>query len=53
LAKLDRTGADSATEGFLKVLTPPAKDRILGVTIVGEHAGDLLAAFIVPMNAQT
>lgn len=40
---LDRAIADEAAHGFVKVLTVPGKDRILGVTIVGEHAGDLLA----------
>ena len=36
LQELDRAIADSATEGFVKILTVPGKDRILGVTIVGE-----------------
>ena len=40
---LDRAIADSEAHGFVKVLTVPGKDRILGVTIVGEHAGDLIA----------
>ncbi|HAK62898.1 MAG TPA: pyridine nucleotide-disulfide oxidoreductase, partial [Alphaproteobacteria bacterium] len=40
---LDRAIADSAAHGWVKVLTVPGKDRILGVTIVGVHAGDLLA----------
>jgi pyruvate/2-oxoglutarate dehydrogenase complex dihydrolipoamide dehydrogenase (E3) component len=43
---LDRAIADSAAYGFVKVLTVPGKDRILGVTIVGEHAGDLLAEYV-------
>lgn len=47
---LDRAIADSADHGFVKVLTPPGKDRILGATIVGEHAGDLLAEFVVAMK---
>jgi len=34
----------------VKVLTPPGKDRILGVTIVGEHAGELLAEFVLAMK---
>ncbi|HQC98406.1 MAG TPA: FAD-dependent oxidoreductase, partial [Aquabacterium sp.] len=38
---LDRAIADGTAHGFVKVLTVPGKDRILGVTIVGEHAGDL------------
>ncbi len=50
LQDLDRAIADSAAEGFVKVLTVPGKDRILGVTIVGRHAGDLLAEFILAMK---
>jgi len=41
LDDLDRAIADSEAHGFVKVLTVPGKDRILGVTIVGEHAADL------------
>ncbi|MCB2114908.1 MAG: FAD-dependent oxidoreductase [Rhodobacteraceae bacterium] len=47
---LDRAIADGAAEGFVKVLTAPGKDRILGATIVGEHAGDLLAEFVFAMK---
>ncbi|SHO52268.1 FAD-dependent oxidoreductase [Desulfopila aestuarii] len=47
---LDRAIADSADYGFVKVLTVPGKDRILGVTIVGEHGGDLLAEFVLAMK---
>jgi pyruvate/2-oxoglutarate dehydrogenase complex dihydrolipoamide dehydrogenase (E3) component/uncharacterized membrane protein YdjX (TVP38/TMEM64 family) len=47
---LDRAIADGAAHGFVKVLTEPGKDRILGVTIVGEHAGDLLAEFVLAMK---
>ncbi len=50
LSELDRAIADGATAGFVKVLTPPGKDRILGATIVGEHAGDLLAEFVLAMK---
>ena len=50
LDDLDRAIADSAAVGFVKVLTVPGKDRILGVTIVGEHAGDLLAEFVLAMK---
>ena len=49
-AELDRAVAESARKGFIKVLTPPGKDRILGVTIVSEHAGDLLAEFVIAMK---
>jgi pyruvate/2-oxoglutarate dehydrogenase complex dihydrolipoamide dehydrogenase (E3) component len=47
---LDRAIADSAAHGFVKILTVPGKDRILGVTIVGEHAGDLLAEYVLAMK---
>jgi pyruvate/2-oxoglutarate dehydrogenase complex dihydrolipoamide dehydrogenase (E3) component/uncharacterized membrane protein YdjX (TVP38/TMEM64 family) len=50
LDDLDRAIADSADHGFVKVLTPPGKDRILGATIVSEHAGDLLAEFVLAMK---
>jgi pyruvate/2-oxoglutarate dehydrogenase complex dihydrolipoamide dehydrogenase (E3) component len=46
----DRAIADEAAHGFVKVLTVPGKDRILGVTIVGEHASDLLAEFVLAMK---
>jgi pyruvate/2-oxoglutarate dehydrogenase complex dihydrolipoamide dehydrogenase (E3) component/uncharacterized membrane protein YdjX (TVP38/TMEM64 family) len=47
---LDRAIADGAAHGFVKVLTVPGRDRILGVTIVGEHAGDLIAEFVLAMK---
>ena len=50
LDDLDRAIADSAAHGFIKVLTVPGKDRILGVTIVGEHAGDLIAEYVLAMK---
>ncbi|MBL4780737.1 MAG: FAD-dependent oxidoreductase [Porticoccaceae bacterium] len=50
LKELDRAITDSATEGFVKVLTVPGKDRILGATLVGEHAGELLAEFVLAMK---
>ncbi len=50
LHELDRAIADSATAGFVKVLTPPGKDRILGVTIIGEHAGELIAEYVFAMK---
>lgn len=50
LNELDRAIADGSTTGFVKVLTVPGKDKILGVTIVGEHAGDLLAEFVLAMR---
>lgn len=47
---LDRAITDSEAHGFVKVLTQPGKDKILGVTIVGEHAGDLIAEFVLAMK---
>jgi pyruvate/2-oxoglutarate dehydrogenase complex dihydrolipoamide dehydrogenase (E3) component len=47
---LDRAIADSEAHGFVKVLTQPGTDKILGVTIVGEHAGDLLAEYVLAMK---
>ena len=48
--ELDRAIADSEACGFVKVLTVPNKDKILGVTIVGEHSGDLIAEFVLAMQ---
>jgi len=50
LDDLDRAITDEEARGFVKVLTVPGKDRILGVTIVGEHAGDIIAEYVVAMN---
>jgi len=50
LDDLDRAIADGTARGFVKVLTVPGKDQILGATIVGEHAGDLLAEFVLAMK---
>jgi len=50
LDDLDRAIADEEAYGFVKVLTVPGKDRILGATIVGEHAGELIAEFITAMR---
>ncbi len=47
---LDRAIADGEAHGFVKVLTVPGKDKILGVTIVGEHAGDLIAEYVLAMR---
>ena len=47
---LDRAIADSSDYGLVKVLTVPGKDKILGVTIVGEHAGDLIAEYVLAMK---
>lgn len=50
LEELDRAIADGEAHGFVKVLTVPGKDRILGVTIVGDHAGELLAEYVLAMK---
>ena len=50
LDDLDRAIADGEAHGLVKVLTAPGKDRILGATIAGEHAGDLLAEFVMAMR---
>jgi pyruvate/2-oxoglutarate dehydrogenase complex dihydrolipoamide dehydrogenase (E3) component len=47
---LDRAIVDGAAQGWVKVLTEPGKDRILGVTIVGAHAGELIAEFVLAMK---
>lgn len=47
---LDRAITDGCAEGFVKVLTRPGSDRILGVTIVGNHAGDLIAEYVLAMK---
>jgi pyruvate/2-oxoglutarate dehydrogenase complex dihydrolipoamide dehydrogenase (E3) component/uncharacterized membrane protein YdjX (TVP38/TMEM64 family) len=50
LDDLDRAIADGTAHGQVKVLTAPGTDRILGVTIAGEHAGDLIAEFVSAMR---
>ena len=50
IGDLDRAIADSAAHGFVKVLTVPGRDTILGVTIVGDHASDLLAEYVLAMK---
>lgn len=50
LEELDRAIADGEAHGVVKVLTVPGKDKILGVTIAGEHAGDLIAEFVMAMR---
>jgi pyruvate/2-oxoglutarate dehydrogenase complex dihydrolipoamide dehydrogenase (E3) component len=47
---LDRAIADGQAHGYVKVLTPPGKDKILGVTIVGDHAGELIAEYVLAMK---
>ncbi len=50
LHELDRAIVDDAREGFVKVLTPPGKDRILGVTIVAPRAGEMLSEMVLAMR---
>ena len=47
---LDRALTDDHARGFVKVLTPPGKDKILGATIVGAQAGELIAEFVLAMK---
>ncbi|WP_314926912.1 FAD-dependent oxidoreductase, partial [Aeromonas piscicola] len=50
LAELDRAIADGERHGFIEVLTVPGKDKILGATIVGTHAGERIAEFVLAMR---
>lgn len=50
LAELDRAIADGTARGFIQLLTPPGSDRILGVTIVGAHASEMLAEYTLAMR---
>jgi pyruvate/2-oxoglutarate dehydrogenase complex dihydrolipoamide dehydrogenase (E3) component len=50
ISDLDRAIADGEAHGFIKVLTVPGKDRILGATIVGYHAGELINEFVMAMK---
>ena len=50
IGDLDRAITDEAAHGMVKVLTPPGSDRVLGVTIVGAHAGDLIMEFVLAMK---
>ena len=47
MSDIDRAITDSATEGFIKVITPAKSDKILGVCMVGEHASELMAEFVL------
>jgi pyruvate/2-oxoglutarate dehydrogenase complex dihydrolipoamide dehydrogenase (E3) component len=50
LDDLDRAIADGEAHGMVKVLTAPGTDKVLGATIVGEHAGDLIVEYIAAMR---
>jgi len=47
LRHLDRAVADGTNHGFIKLLVEPGKDKILGATIVGPHAGDMMAEIVL------
>jgi hypothetical protein len=47
---LDRAIADGEAHGFVKVITPPGKDTVLGATIVGSHAGDIICEYVAAMK---
>lgn len=47
---LDRAIADEENHGFIKVLTAVGSDKILGVTLVGHHAGDTIAEYVQAMK---
>ena len=49
-AELDRAITEGTTTGFIQVLTVPGKDKILGVTIMGAQAGELLAEYVLAMK---
>lgn len=50
LDDLDRAIAESENYGFIKVLTPPGKDKILGAVVIGSHAGEILSEFTLAMK---
>jgi len=50
LSELDRAITDEEDYGLVKVLTVPGKDKILGVTVCGHHAGNLLPGFVYAMK---
>jgi pyruvate/2-oxoglutarate dehydrogenase complex dihydrolipoamide dehydrogenase (E3) component/uncharacterized membrane protein YdjX (TVP38/TMEM64 family) len=50
LSHLDRAVAEGTREGFVKILVPPGKDRVLGATIVAAHAGETLAELVLAMK---
>jgi pyruvate/2-oxoglutarate dehydrogenase complex dihydrolipoamide dehydrogenase (E3) component len=51
-SRMDRALCEGETEGFLKILTPPGRDAILGATLVGAHAGELLHEVVLAMRAK-
>ncbi len=51
-ADVDRAVCDGEAHGFLKVLTPPGRDDILGATLVAAHAGELIHEMLVAMRGR-
>jgi len=50
ISDLDRAIIDGEANGFVKILTEPGKDKILGVTILGHHAADVIPEYILAMK---
>ncbi len=50
LHELDRAITESATKGFVKLLTVPGKDTLLGVTIIGHNAGEVIGEYVLAMR---
>ncbi len=50
ISDLDRAIVDEEAQGMVKIITPPGKDKILGVTIVGDHAGDIISEYVSAMK---
>lgn len=50
LSELDRAITDEEAHGFVKVLSVPGNGQILGTTIVGSHAGELIAEYVLAMR---
>ncbi len=50
LAEVDRAKLDGETEGFLKLVLAAGSDRILGATLVAEHAGEMIGALTLAIN---
>ena len=48
--ELDRAITDEVAEGFVKVITKKGSDKILGAVIVGAHAGEMLAEYVLAMK---
>ena len=50
IGELDRAITDEVAHGFVKVLTKKGSDKILGVVIVADHAGEMLAEYVLAMK---